>query len=132
MKIITVENGELYVMPDTVLLRNNDPYFAPDLGSGEVVVAGVCVRITRVTKCLAPRFANRAWSEYTRALDHRLLGVHHTLARCYDRSLEVCVEWTDKSHSSIDQNTVDSAVALASQHLQLRIGDYIFLPDSEF
>ncbi len=131
MKVVVVDNsGELYVMPDTVLLRNNDPYFLPDYAeNGEEVVCGVCVKVTRIAKCIAERFAHRVWEEYTVAQDHRIVGVHHTIGRCFDRSFEVGVEWCSKSVGGVDRERVDRALALASEYIQLRIGDYVFVPN---
>ncbi len=134
MKIIVSENNELYVMPDTTLLRNNDPYFTPNFATerGETTVEGVTVKITRLVKCLAEKFASRAWDEWCTSTDHRLLELHHTIARCYDRSFEVSPEWHDKSELSEDKcNEIDRRVSQVSQYLQLRIGDYIFIPHNE-
>ncbi len=134
MKIIVSENSEMYVMPDTVLLRNNDEYFSPNFATeeGEEVIEGVAVKITRLVKCLAEKFAQRAWDEWCVARDHRLVGVHHTIARCYDRSLEVAPEWAEKTKLSEAQCAeIDKRIAEVSQYMQLRIGDYIFIPNSE-
>lgn len=129
MKIIVVEGEELYVMPDTVLLRNNEPYFSPDYAtSGESVVEGIAVRITRLAKCIAPKFAHRTWEEYFVCQDHRVIGVHHTIGRCYDRSFEVSPTVHLKGSLTPEQCArVDGAIAYASLFVGLRIGDYLFI-----
>lgn len=134
MKIIACSCDELYVMPDTTLLRNNDPYFLPNFATeeGEEVIGGIVVKITRLVKCLAEKFAHRAWDEWAESKDHRLLGVHHTIARCFDRSTEVSPQWHTKEEFSAEQiSLIDSKVAHASEYIQLRIGDYIFIPNNE-
>lgn len=129
MKIIVVEGEELYVMPDTVLLRNEDPYFSPAYASsGEDVVHGIAVRITRLAKCIAVKFAHRTWEEYFECKDHRISGVHHTIGRCYDRSFEVSpIVRSKDSLNSAQCADIDAAVAYASLFVGLRIGDYIFI-----
>ncbi len=134
MKIIACSGDELYVMPDTTLLRNNDPYFSPNFATeeGEKIIEGVVVKITRLVKCLAEKFAHRAWDEWTECKDHRLLGVHHTIGRCFDRSTEVSPQWHTKEELSTEQIAlIDSKVAHASEYIQLRIGDYIFISNKE-
>ncbi len=121
-------------MPDTTLLRNNDPYFSPNFATeeGEEVIDGISVKVTRLVKCIAPKFAHRCWDEYTISKDHRLLGVHHTIGRCYDRSFEVAPEWHPKSKLTEEQRaTIDSKLSEISEYIQLRIGDYIFISNSE-
>ncbi len=131
MKIIVVEDKELYVMPDTVLLRNNEQYFSPDYAtSGEDIVEGIAVKITRLAKCIAPKFAHRTWEEYYECKDHRIRGVHHTIGRCFDRSFEVAPEVHSKNELSEEQCTaIDNAIAYASTYIGLRIGDYVFISD---
>ncbi len=134
MKIISHHCGELYVMPDTTLLRNNDPYFSPNFATsqGEEVIEGISIKITRLTKCIAQRFASRCWDEFSASKDHRLLGVHHTIGRCFDRSFEVDPQWHTKSELSEEQqNIIDCRIAEVSEYIQLRIGDYIFISNGE-
>ncbi len=134
MKIIVSEREELYVMPDTTLLRNNDPYFAPNFATaeGEQIIEGISIRITRLTKCIAEKFAQRTWDEWAASKDHRLLGVHHTIGRCFDRSFEIAPEWQSKSELKEETcREIDRRIAEVSEYIQLRIGDYIFIPNQE-
>ncbi len=131
MKIIVIDkSGELYVMPDTVLLRNDDPYYTPNFATteGEDIVEGITIKVTRLVKSIAERFAHRAWGEWCVSRDHRLCGVHHTIGRCFDRSFEVDPLWHTKEELSEEEcQMIDKQIALISEFIQLRIGDYVFI-----
>lgn len=133
MKIIVYDsNEELYVMPDTTLLRNNEPYFEPNFETeGEEIVEGISVKITRLAKSLQPKFAHRTWEEWFESKDHRVGGVHHTIGRCYDRSFEVSPEIHPKSELTEERcQEIDEIIAHITNYIGLRIGDYIFIPNS--
>lgn len=129
MKIVSIQGQEITVIPDTALLRNNDPFYAPDFASGGIQdVAGVSAKITRIVKCIDEKFAHRAWDEWIECTHHRALGIQSGIGLAYDRSFEVGIEIHPKSElSTTDQQLLDRAIAYASTYISLRIGDYVFL-----
>ncbi len=134
MKIVVSQGEELYVMPDTVLLRGGERYYVPNFACGDKqeVIEGVAIKITRIVKSIEARFAHRAWQEWSECRDYRLLGVHHTIGRCFDRSFEIFPHWNPKCELSEEQqDLVDSRIAYVSNYVSLRIGDYLFISKGE-
>lgn len=106
MKIIAVTNnygiiptdrrpGWLYI-PDSAMIRSRKPFFVPDFDSGFSAHLSVALRIDRVGKGIAPRFASRYWDELTAAVSIRATGLASRLAEeglpwgeavVFDRSL---------------------------------------------
>lgn len=55
--------------PDSALLRDGKPFFLPNFSSEIAYQLCVVVRIGRLGKCIAPRFAHRYYSEVTLGID---------------------------------------------------------------
>lgn len=133
MKIVCIDslNERFFVKADTTLLRNGDPFFTPNFGSQIERVDGVAVRITRIVKCIEPRFAHRAWDEWFSCTEHRVVDVDEQSGRNFDRSFAVDNEMQPKNTlSSCAQSTFDQSISFVSEYLSLRIGDYVFIPNS--
>lgn len=131
MKIICIDSStQFFVKADTTLLRNNEPFFAPDFGTGVVRTTGISAKITRIVKCIEPRFAHRAWDEYMPSTEHTVNGVDAQKGRNFDRSFEVSPEICPKGNLSLEKQTeIDEAISYVSQYVSLRIGDYVFIPE---
>lgn len=55
--------------PDSTLLRDGKPFFMPDFSEDIEYELSVVVRIDRLGKCIAPRFASRYYREVTLGID---------------------------------------------------------------
>lgn len=63
-RVGTMEQEPVFFMkPDTALLRNNDPFYVPTFCRDVRCGAELVVRIGRVGKCVAERFAHRYYTE---------------------------------------------------------------------
>ena len=83
MKIICIERNyrdpsetaptpaepSFFLKPDTALLRNNDPFYIPDFTQEVHYACAVAVRIDRLSRCVAPRFAHRLYAEAGLGID---------------------------------------------------------------
>ena len=52
-----------FLKPDTALLRNNDPFYIPDFTQEVHYECELVVRIDRLARHIAPRFAHRLYAE---------------------------------------------------------------------
>lgn len=67
----TAENREpvIFLKPDSALLRDGKPFFLPDFSEDMQYEAEVVVRICRLGKHIAPRFARRYYDAVTVGID---------------------------------------------------------------
>lgn len=63
------ENPVLFMKPDSALLKDNKPFFIPDFSTDVHYEAEVVVRINRLGKNIAERFAARYYDELTIGID---------------------------------------------------------------
>jgi len=54
-----------YLMADSSILYTGRPFFIPDFAPCFVAVPSIVVRMSRLGKCVAPRFAHRYWDALT-------------------------------------------------------------------
>ena len=74
---------QAYVMADSSILYTGRPFFVPDFARQFVAVPSIVVRMGRLGKCVAPKFAHRYWDALTAAFtvravdsdDERLTGL---------------------------------------------------------
>ena len=59
----------IFLKPDSAILRDGKPFFLPDFSSEIHHEAEVVVRICRLGKCIAPRFAHRYYDAVTVGID---------------------------------------------------------------
>lgn len=59
------------VLPDSTLLRSQRPFFIPDFDTEFLAFVSPAVRIEKLGKCVARRFARRYFTEYTAAINIR-------------------------------------------------------------
>jgi 2-keto-4-pentenoate hydratase/2-oxohepta-3-ene-1,7-dioic acid hydratase in catechol pathway len=161
MKIVVVHNisggKEPYISlrPDNAVLRNNDDFYMPHFSSDMVCGSGIVVRISRLAKCIAPKFASRCYDGVTagvtfvaRDVMQRAIDNYYPTDEAYsfDRSTAIGTEWftpeqiTAESVLSMTiggnvqnytdsdlQFTIDKYVSFASQKLTLKTGDLLFI-----
>ncbi len=164
MKIVVLHNidsdKEAYITlrPDNAVLRNNDNFYIPHISSDIVCGSGIVVRISRLAKCIAPKFASRCYDSITAGatfLARDIMNKAISEARpadeayCFDHSTAIGTEWLtpeqltaesslfmsigDNVQSYIDSNiisTIDKGVSFASNKLTLKTGDLIFIANS--
>ena len=170
MKILVVENAymsapanepSLVVYPDTSLLRNNDPFFIPDLSRKVLVRAGLVLKVDKIGKCIAPQFAERYYSHVGIAFDFVQSDMQKELndkrlntgpAVYFDKSFAVsndfieketfekfsgsyCVKFNDTqmtlSSKSARFNFTD-AISSSSNYFTIKIGDLVYIPAISF
>lgn len=59
----------IFMKPDSALLKDGKPFFLPDFSTDLQHEAEVVVRICRLGKCIAPRFAHRYYDAVTVGID---------------------------------------------------------------
>ena len=88
----------IFLKPDSALLRDGKPFFLPGFSTDMQYEAEVVVRICRLGKCIAPRFAHRYYDAATVGIDFtardlqsrfRAQGLPWELSKGFDNSAAV-------------------------------------------
>ncbi len=146
----------IFTKPDTALLLNNKPFFYPDFSQDIQYETEIVIKINRLGKNIAPRFAHRYYSELTVGIDFTARdlqrqckdkGLPWEISKAFDNSAPIG-QFVDKSlfdemqhigfHLDINGQTiqqgntkdmicpVDQIIAHISKYFTLKIGDLIF------
>ena len=149
MKIIGVTYGErksLILKGDSALLVNRKPFFIPDETNNPVAFPALALRVCRLGKHIAPRFANRYYDAIAPALDIQAEdlrtqaitnGEPWTTAVSLDGSFPLG-EWRENGTNEtslftngeeyiVTEEQVAEAVCLVSRYMTIRQGDVIYL-----
>ena len=146
----------IFMKPDSALLRENRPFFIPRFSNQIEHEVELVVRINRLGRNIAPRFAHRYYSEVALGVDFtardlqnqcKQLGAPWEISKAFDNSAVVSdfISLSELSdiqdiHFSLQKNgqikqqghtkdmlfSVDNLVAYISQFFTLKIGDLIF------
>lgn len=144
-----------YLMADSSVLYTGRPLFIHDFASGFMAAPSIVVRMGRLGKCIAPKFAHRYWDALTAGFnvkacqsDDPRLGA---LDRAFDGAaivgdwvtasgiedplhavVEVKVDDTVISRSCLADMTwpLDVAMAGASTRCSIKMGDMLFTGDT--
>lgn len=145
----------VFTKPDSALLRDNKPFFLPDFSSEIHYETEIVLRINRIGKNIASRFASRYYDEFALGVDFtardlqsdfRKKGLPWDLAKGFDNSAVISpflpMRDFEKNNISfrldINSKTVqagntsdmifsfDEIIAYVSQFFTLKIGDLIF------
>ena len=146
----------IFMKPDSALLKDSKPFFIPDFSKRVDYETELVVRISRLGKNIAPRFAHRYYSEVALGVDFtardlqnqcKQLGAPWEISKAFDNSAVVSDfisldELSDiqNIHFSLQKNgeiqqqghtkdmlfSVDNLIAYISQFFTLKIGDLIF------
>lgn len=154
MKIIGVKYGErksLILKGDSALLVNRKPFFIPDETNELVASPALALRVCRLGKHIAPRFANRYYDAVAPALDIQAFDLRaHAIANKEPWTQAVSLdgsfplgEWrengsfetvetnwtngTDEKKLGANEEQMAEAVSLASKYMTIRQGDIIYL-----
>ena len=150
------EEPVLFMKPDTALLKDGKPFFMPDFSENMHYETELVVRINRLGKNIAERFAHRYYDEVTvgvdftaRDLQQRLKekGLPWEISKSFDNSAAIG-EFVSKNELNDIQNvnfhldidgrsvqqgntkdmiySVDKIISYISRFFTLKIGDLIF------
>lgn len=156
MKIVVIDNtSHISIRPDNAVLRNNDTFYMPDFSDDIVCTFGYIVRITRLAKCIAPKFASRCYDSITAGVTfiaHDVMqqainaGIPTDEAYCFDHSTAIGTEWFtpeqlvgecslslhvgEKEDVTTHANLleiIDRNISVVSNKLTLKTGDLVFI-----
>lgn len=146
----------VFMKPDTALLKNNKPFYVPDFSNELHYETELIVKINRIGKNIAPRFAHRYYSEIGLGVDFTARDLQRKLksegkpweiSKAFDNSavignflpveqlgnvqdirfkLELNGNTVQNGHSAEMIFPIDELVAYVSQFFTLKIGDILF------
>ena len=150
------EEPVLFMKPDTALLKDGKPFLLPDFSDEMHYETELVVKVNRLGKTIAERFAHRYYDEITVGIDftardlqrkQKELGLPWEIAKSFDNSAAIG-EFISKSefediqninfHLDINESTVqqgntkdmiysvDRIISYISRFFTLKIGDLIF------
>lgn len=150
------EEPVVFMKPDTALLKEGKPFYLPDFSEEIHYETEIVIRINRLGKNIAERFAHRYYNEITVGIDftardlqrkQKELGLPWEIAKSFDNSAAIG-EFVSKDtftdindvnfKLNINGNTVqqgntkdmifsvDKIIAHISTFFTLKIGDLIF------
>jgi 2-keto-4-pentenoate hydratase/2-oxohepta-3-ene-1,7-dioic acid hydratase in catechol pathway len=146
----------IFMKPETALLKNGKPFYIPDFSHEIHYEAELVVRISRLGKHIAPRFANRYYDAVTVGIDFtardmqrefRRKGHPWELCKGFDDSaaigafipkekftgvqqigfcLNIDGKEAQRGHTSAMIFGVDDIIAHVSRFVTLKMGDLLF------
>lgn len=154
-RLFTPSEPTIFMKPDSALLKDGKPFFIPDFSERVEYETELVIKINRLGKNIAPRFAHRYYNEVTVGIDFtardlqqklKEKGAPWEISKAFDSSAVVGefidVSILDRSsidfHLDINGNTVqsgnnadmifkiDDIIAYVSRFFTLKIGDLIF------
>ena len=123
----THENKEpvIFLKPDSAILKDGKPFFIPDFSNEVHYETEVVVRICRLGKNIAPRFAHRYY-------DSAAIGTFVPLEQVggnvqnLDFHLTIDDKEVQRGHTADMLFRVDEIIAYVSRFMTLKIGDLLF------
>jgi 2-keto-4-pentenoate hydratase/2-oxohepta-3-ene-1,7-dioic acid hydratase in catechol pathway len=146
----------VFMKPDTAALRNNKPFYIPDFSDDLHYETEIIIKINRLGKNIAPRFASRYYAEIGLGVDFTARDIQRRL-KAAGHPWEVCKAFDNSAvigqfvpvsqienvqnidfHLDINGTTVqqgntgdmifpvDTLIAHISKYFTLKIGDIIF------
>jgi len=146
----------IFMKSDSSLLRDGKPFFIPDFSSDIHYEAEIVIRIGRLGKNIAERFAHRYYDEVTVGIDFtacdlqsrlRSQGLPWEISKAFDNSavmgtfvpvkevgninnipfhLEINGQRVQEGNTANMIFSVDKIVSYVSKFFTLKIGDYIY------
>ena len=146
----------VFMKPDTALLRNNKPFFIPDFTEELHYETELIVKINRLGKNIAPKYAHRYYSEIGLGVDFTARDVQRRLknegkpweiSKAFDNSavigdfipvekvgnvqdirfsLQLNGSTVQQGHSADMIFPIDELIAYVSCFFTLKIGDILF------
>lgn len=145
------ETARIDLLADSSILPSGRPLFVPDWARGFVATAAVAVRVSRLGKCIAHRFATRYWDAITGCLvtegvdgdgcrvAHGALSLAHDGALLLGQMLErdmlsvpaptlrwaVSGEVIAEVPLDVVRDITDATISQVSQYMTLKMGDLL-------
>ncbi|MDO4950187.1 MAG: fumarylacetoacetate hydrolase family protein [Bacteroidales bacterium] len=144
----------IFLKPDSALLQGGRPFFIPDHCPEPDYETELVVRVSRLGKYIAPRFAHRYYDAVTVGIDFtnrelqkqmRAKGLPWEICKGFDSSavvgrfvelpapiqqldfhLDIDGQTVQTGNTADMTTTVDDIIAYASQFFTLKMGDLIF------
>lgn len=146
----------IFMKPDSALLKDGKPFFIPDFSQRVDYETELVVRICRLGKHIAPRFAHRYYDAVTVGIDFtardlqgdfRAQGLPWELSKGFDDSavigdfvpvgdlppvqdlhfhLDIDGETVQRGHTAEMLFRVDEIIAYVSRFCTLKIGDLLY------
>lgn len=131
---------EMVLKGDSCLLNNRKPFFLPEQGAGIRMTPCIVLRVSRLGKHIAPKFASRYYDAVANGADFydetlltqaRKTGGAWTQAIAFDYSLAVG-EWitVNGQQAAPSDNLLispEEAIAEVSKVMTIRLGDLIYI-----
>ncbi len=154
--LLSPEKPVIFMKPDSAILKDGKPFFIPDFTRQVDYETELVVRISRLGKCIAPRFAHRYYDAVTVGIDftardlqneYRSQGLPWELCKGFDGSavlgdfvsvekfasvqdlhfhLDIDGQTVQRGHTADMLFPVDEIIAYVSQFCTLKIGDLIY------
>jgi fumarylpyruvate hydrolase len=146
----------VFLKPDSSILKNNKPFFLPGFSSMIQYETEVVIKISKLGKSIAPKYASRYYDELTLGIDitardiqnrNSASGLPWELSKCFDGAaplgkfiavsdagdinnldfrLEINEKIVQTGNTSDMIFSTDEIVAYVSQYFTLKTGDLIF------
>jgi len=146
----------IFMKPDSAILPAHNPFYIPDFSNDLHYEVELVVKINRLGKHIAPRFAHKYYEEIGLGIDFTARDLQNQLkdkglpwekAKAFDGSavigdflpktdfpdmnaiefgLKKNQEWVQKGNSEMMLWKIDELIAYVSQFFTLKIGDLIF------
>jgi 2-keto-4-pentenoate hydratase/2-oxohepta-3-ene-1,7-dioic acid hydratase in catechol pathway len=146
----------VFLKPDSALLKNNKPFFLPDFSANIHYEVEVVIKISKLGKSIASRFALRYYDEVTLGIDitardiqsrQSAAGYPWELSKCFDGAapigtfipvsnvkdmadlnfrLEINGKIVQKSNTSDMIFSINEIIEYVSTFFTLKTGDLIF------
>ncbi len=156
VSLLDLEEPIFFMKPDTALLQRGKPFFLPDFSEEVHYEIEVVVKIDRLGKNIAERFAHRYYSEVTVGIDftardlqrrQRERGLPWEIAKGFDNSaaigtfvpksdfedlsnldfhLDINGQTVQQGNTSDMIYTVDKIISYISRYFTLKMGDILF------
>ena len=150
------EKPMVFMMPDTAILRKNRPFYIPDFSNELHHEVELIVKINRLGKNIAKKFAHRYYAEIGLGIDFTARDIQQKLkekgypweiSKAFDNAavigdfmsvtevedvqnidfrLDVNGETVQKGNSKDMIFSIDAFIAYASQFFTFKIGDILF------
>lgn len=154
--LLTPKKPVIFMKPDSAILKDGKPFFIPDFTQRVDYETELVVRICRLGKHIAPRFAHRYYDAVTVGIDFtardlqnefRAEGLPWELCKGFDDSavlgtfvptekfadiqdlhfhLDIDGQTMQRGHTADMLFKVDEIIAYVSQFCTLKIGDLLF------
>lgn len=143
-----------YLMADSSILYSGRPFFLPDFAQHYVATPTIIVRMGRLGKCIAPKFAHRYWDAFTagftvhaqhsdddrlealdRAFDGAAIVGDWVMASDVDDAkgtvVDVRLDDTTQARYAIAdmKSSLDDLLAAVSTRCSIKMGDLVFTGD---